>query len=45
MLRMGLYFAAALNPVQLVFGHFNGEYVVRYQPSKMAAIEARWHNE
>jgi cytochrome d ubiquinol oxidase subunit I len=45
MLRMGLYFAAVLIPVQLIFGHFNGEYVVRYQPSKMAAIEARWHDE
>jgi cytochrome bd ubiquinol oxidase subunit I len=45
MLRMGLYLAAVLIPVQLVFGHFNGEYVVRYQPSKMAAIEARWQNE
>src|SRR3981189_2598820 len=39
MLRMGLYFAAVLIPIQLIFGHFNGEYVVRYQPSKMAAIE------
>jgi cytochrome d ubiquinol oxidase subunit I len=45
MLRMGLYLAAVLVPVQLVFGHLNGEYVVRYQPAKMAAIEARWHNE
>jgi cytochrome bd ubiquinol oxidase subunit I len=45
MLRMGLYLAAVLIPVQLVFGHFNGEYIVRHQPSKMAAIEARWHNE
>jgi cytochrome bd ubiquinol oxidase subunit I len=45
MLRMGLYFAAVLIPVQLVFGHFNGEYVVHHQPSKMAAIEARWHDE
>jgi cytochrome bd ubiquinol oxidase subunit I len=45
MLRMGLYLAAVLIPVQLVFGHFNGEYVVHYQPSKMAAIEARWQNE
>jgi cytochrome d ubiquinol oxidase subunit I len=45
MLRMGLYLAAVLIPIQLVFGHFNGEYVVRYQPSKMAAIEARWQNE
>jgi cytochrome d ubiquinol oxidase subunit I len=45
MVRMGLYLAAALVPVQLFFGHLNGEYVVRYQPSKMAAIEARWHDE
>jgi cytochrome d ubiquinol oxidase subunit I len=45
MLRMGLYFAAVLLPVQALFGHLNGEYVVHHQPSKMAAIEARWHDE
>jgi cytochrome bd ubiquinol oxidase subunit I len=45
MLRMGLYFAAVLLPLQLLFGHLNGEYVVHHQPSKMAAIEARWHDE
>jgi cytochrome bd ubiquinol oxidase subunit I len=45
MLRMGLYLAAVLLPIQLVFGHLNGEYVVRHQPSKMAAIEARWKTE
>ncbi len=45
MLRMGLFLAAILVPVQLLFGHLNGEYVVHYQPSKMAAIEARWHDE
>jgi cytochrome bd ubiquinol oxidase subunit I len=45
MLHMGLGLAAVLVPVQLVFGHFNGEYVVYHQPSKMAAIEARWHDE
>jgi cytochrome d ubiquinol oxidase subunit I len=45
MVQMGLYFAAVLLPVQLIFGHFNGEYVVHHQPAKMAAIEARWHNE
>jgi cytochrome bd ubiquinol oxidase subunit I len=45
MLRMGLGLAAVLVPVQLFLGHLNGEYVVRHQPSKMAAIEARWHNE
>jgi cytochrome bd ubiquinol oxidase subunit I len=45
MAQMGLYLAAALVPLQLVFGHLNGEYVVHHQPSKMAAIEARWHDE
>ena len=45
MLRMGLYLAAVLLPVQLLFGHLNGEYVVHHQPAKMAAIEARWHDE
>jgi cytochrome d ubiquinol oxidase subunit I len=32
-------------PAQLLFGHLNGEYVVHHQPAKMAAIEARWHDE
>jgi cytochrome d ubiquinol oxidase subunit I len=45
MLRMGLGLAAALIPVQLFFGHLCGEYVKTYQPSKMAAIEARWNDE
>jgi cytochrome d ubiquinol oxidase subunit I len=45
MMRMGLGIAAVLVPVQLFFGHLNGEYIVRHQPSKMAAIEARWHDE
>ena len=45
MLRMGLGIAAVLVPLQILFGHLNGEYVVDHQPSKMAAIEARWHNE
>src|SRR6266513_4724196 len=45
MLRMGLYFAAVLLPAQLVFGHFNGDYIHRYQPAKFAAIEGLWHAE
>ncbi|MFY9640205.1 MAG: cytochrome ubiquinol oxidase subunit I [Rhodomicrobium sp.] len=45
MLRMGLYLAAVLLPVQAFFGHLNGLYVGHYQPSKMAAIEARWKSE
>ncbi|WP_315729229.1 MULTISPECIES: cytochrome ubiquinol oxidase subunit I [unclassified Bradyrhizobium] len=45
MLAMGLYLAAVLIPIQLLFGHFNGDYVHDLQPAKFAAIEARWHDE
>jgi cytochrome d ubiquinol oxidase subunit I len=45
MLRMGLFLAALLIPVQLVFGHLVGDYVHDYQPAKFAAIEGRWHDE
>src|SRR5262249_25634319 len=31
MLRMGLGLAAVLLPMQLLFGHLNGEYIVKYQ--------------
>jgi cytochrome bd ubiquinol oxidase subunit I len=45
MLRMGLFLAAILVPVQIFFGHLNGDYVHDHQPAKFAAIEARWHDE
>ena len=45
MLRMGLYLAAILVPVQLFFGHLTGDYVHDFQPAKFAAIEGRWHDE
>jgi cytochrome d ubiquinol oxidase subunit I len=45
MLRMGLYLAAVLLPVQILFGHLVGDYVHDYQPAKFAAIEGRWHDE
>ncbi len=45
MLSMGLFLAAALVPIQIFFGHLNGDYVHRYQPPKFAAIEGRWHDE
>ena len=45
MLRMGLYLAAVLVPMQIFFGHLNGDYVHDYQPAKFAAIEGRWHDE
>jgi cytochrome bd ubiquinol oxidase subunit I len=45
MLRMGLVLAAVLLPLQMFFGHLNGDYVHDRQPTKFAAIEARWHDE
>src|ERR1700752_5321916 len=45
MLRMGLFLAALLIPVQLFLGHLNGDYVHDKQPVKFAAIEGRWHDE
>jgi cytochrome d ubiquinol oxidase subunit I len=45
MLNWGLGLAAAVIPVQLFFGHLTGEYVLKHQPAKFAAIEARWKNE
>jgi cytochrome bd ubiquinol oxidase subunit I len=45
MVRMGLYLAAVLLPIQLFFGHLNGDYVHDKQPAKFAAIEGRWHDE
>ena len=45
MLRMGLFLAAVLVPIQIVFGHLAGDYVHEYQPAKFAAIEGRWHDE
>ena len=45
MLRMGLALAAILVPAQLFLGHLTGDYVHKYQPTKFAAIEARWHDE
>lgn len=45
MLHWGYGLVAVIIPVQLFFGHLTGEYVLKYQPAKFAAIEARWHNE
>jgi cytochrome d ubiquinol oxidase subunit I len=45
MLRIGLFLAAVLVPVQLFFGHLVGDYVHDRQPVKFAAIEGRWHDE
>ena len=45
MLRMGLFLAALLIPVQMLYGHWSGDYVHDRQPVKFAAIEARWHDQ
>jgi cytochrome d ubiquinol oxidase subunit I len=45
MLRWGLALVAVVIPVQLFFGHLTGEYVLKHQPAKFAAIEARWENQ
>lgn len=45
MLTAGLALASVLVPLQLFFGHLNGDYVHDRQPAKFAAIEARWHDE
>lgn len=42
MLHWGLGLAAVLIPIQLFFGHLTGLYVLKHQPAKFAAIEARW---
>jgi cytochrome d ubiquinol oxidase subunit I len=45
MLHGGLGLAAVLIPVQLFFGHLTGLYVLKHQPAKFAAIEARWQTQ
>jgi cytochrome bd ubiquinol oxidase subunit I len=42
MLRWGLGLVAVLIPLQMVFGHLTGEYVLHHQRATFAAIEARW---
>jgi cytochrome bd ubiquinol oxidase subunit I len=45
MVRMGLYLAAIVVPLQILFGHLAGDVVHDRQPTKFAAIEGRWHDE
>src|SRR5262249_27847082 len=45
MLHWGLGLVAVLIPVQMVFGHLTGLYVLKHQPAKFAAIEARWQTQ
>jgi cytochrome d ubiquinol oxidase subunit I len=41
-LSMALWFAAIFAPVQIIVGDLHGLAVLRYQPTKLAAIEANW---
>jgi cytochrome d ubiquinol oxidase subunit I len=45
MMHWGMGLAAVLIVVQLFFGHLNGKYVYTHQPTKFAAIEARWQRQ
>jgi cytochrome d ubiquinol oxidase subunit I len=45
MLRMGLGIAAVMTPIQIGYGHFNGEYTAEHQPGKFTTIEGRWQTE
>jgi cytochrome d ubiquinol oxidase subunit I len=45
MLHWGLGLVAVLIPIQLFFGHLTGLYVLKHQPAKFAAIEARWKSQ
>jgi cytochrome d ubiquinol oxidase subunit I len=45
MLHWSLGLVAVVIPIQLFFGHLTGEYVLKHQPAKFAAIEARWKNQ
>jgi cytochrome d ubiquinol oxidase subunit I len=45
MLHWGLGLVAVLIPIQLFFGHLTGLYVLKHQPAKFAAIEARWQTQ
>lgn len=41
-LRIVLAAAIAVAPIQIYMGHLSGEQVYRYQPAKLAAMEAQW---
>lgn len=45
MLRCALVFTAIVIPLQILVGDMSGLVVGKYQPAKLAAIEARWTTE
>ena len=44
MMRMGVGMLAVLGPVQLLLGDQHGLNTLKYQPAKIAGIEAHWRN-
>jgi cytochrome bd ubiquinol oxidase subunit I len=42
MLRMAVWFAAVVAPLQLVLGDLNGMNTLKHQPIKVAAMEGHW---
>ena len=44
-LSMALWFAAIFAPVQIVIGDLHGLGVLKYQPTKLAAIEGNWERQ
>jgi cytochrome d ubiquinol oxidase subunit I len=42
---MALWFAAIFAPVQIVIGDMHGLGVLKYQPTKLAAIEGNWERQ
>jgi cytochrome bd ubiquinol oxidase subunit I len=45
MLRMAISLTAVLAPLQLVIGDLHAENTLKYQPTKIAAIEANWDGD
>lgn len=45
MLSMGLWLILLLAPLQVVVGDMHGLNTLKYQPAKIAAIEAHWENK
>src|SRR5918993_862345 len=44
-MSMALWFAAVFVPVQIVIGDLHGLGVLKYQPTKLAAIEGNWERQ
>ena len=44
-MSMALWFAALFAPVQILIGDLHGLGVLKYQPTKLAAIEGNWDRQ